>query len=121
MLQTTSAERMRLSRQRRRQGKHPIRLLTRTRSISCWRAATRSSAPTTARSPRRSLLTSLIRSWRAHERRCPRTGRGQSAEPLVVANCSPLEPYPAFVLLGLDLRHRRLLTVAKSGLNVMDQ
>jgi hypothetical protein len=27
MLQTTSAERMRLSRQRRRQGKHPIRLL----------------------------------------------------------------------------------------------
>jgi hypothetical protein len=27
MLRTTSAERMRLSRQRRRQGKHPVRLL----------------------------------------------------------------------------------------------
>ena len=61
-------------------------------------ADTRSSAPTPARSPRRSLLTSPIWSWRAHERRRPRTGRGQSAEPLVVANCSPLRPYPAFVL-----------------------
>jgi hypothetical protein len=66
---TTSAERMRLNRRRRRQGKHHIKLLVNEDEVDFLMArgypVKRTDNP---RSQRRSLLTSPIRSLRAHER-----------------------------------------------------
>jgi hypothetical protein len=77
------AERVRETRERRREGALPIRFVVAAPQIDFLLACGYPLKRTDKQSvPRRSLLTSPIRSWRAHERRCSSSGRGQSAESL---------------------------------------